>query len=87
MVQCDDSMFELAATISIEMGVDGHRADIGMIKTASTIAAFNGREKVTHEDMLEAAALVLPHRMRKRPFEEGVVEFSKVEQLVRKKYG
>ena len=65
------------------MDVDGHRADISMIKTAMTIAAFNGREEVISEDMLEAAELVLPHRMRRKPFEEGVINFEKVKEIIK----
>lgn len=82
-VSFDDKVLEIAAQISIEMDVDGHRADISMIKTAMTIAAFNGRDKVSNGDMLEAAELVLPHRMRRKPFEEGVIDFSKVEEIIK----
>lgn len=81
-VSFDDKILQIAAKISIEMEVDGHRADISMIKTAMTIAAFNGRDKVNSEDMLEAAELTLPHRMRRKPFEEGVIDFSKVEEII-----
>lgn len=81
-VEFNEKILELAAKISIEMGVDGHRADIGMIKTAMTIAAYNLREEVTEKDLLEAAELVLPHRMRRRPFEEGVMDFSKVVEII-----
>ncbi|MCX7841805.1 MAG: ATP-binding protein [Clostridia bacterium] len=81
-VRYDDIILDMAARISIELGVDGHRADIGMIKTAITIAAYNHREFVSGEDMLEAAELVLPHRMRRRPFEEGVMELSRVEGII-----
>ena len=82
-VKCNDEMYKIAAKISIELGVDGHRADISMIKTAKTVAAFHGELQVNEEHMLEAAALVLPHRMRRKPFEEGVMELSKVEELIR----
>lgn len=82
-VSYDDRILEIAAGISIEMGVDGHRADIGMVKTAMTIAAYNLRENTVKSDMLEAAELVLPHRMRRRPFEEGVMELSRVENIIR----
>lgn len=82
-VKCDENMFKIAAKISIELGVDGHRADISMIKTAKTVAAFYGKLEVNNDHMLEAASLVLPHRMRRRPFEDGVMEFSKVEELIR----
>lgn len=81
-VSCSDDILETAARISIAMDVDGHRADICMIKTAITIAAFNNRESVTTEDMLKAASLVLPHRMRRKPFEEAVIDFCKVEELI-----
>lgn len=82
-VTFEDKILEMAARISIEMGVDGHRADIGMIKTAMTIAAYNQRDQVMENDMLEAAELVLPHRMRRKPFEEGILEFSKVANIIR----
>lgn len=81
-VTFDDKILQMAAAISIEMDVDGHRADISMIKTAMTIAAFNGRDKVNSKDMIESAELTLPHRMRRKPFEEGVMNFSKVEEII-----
>lgn len=81
-VKVTDKVLEMAATISIKMEVDGHRADISIIKTAMTIAAFNGRDEINNEDMIEAAQLTLPHRMRRKPFEEGVLDFSIVEQTI-----
>lgn len=69
-VQISDDMLELIAQICIDMNVDGHRADITMMKTATTIAAFHDRTAVTEEDVKEAAELVLSHRMRRKPFEE-----------------
>lgn len=62
---------EYAARLGIALKVDGHRADITLIKTATTCAAMDGRLEVTKEDILEAACLALPHRLRRRPFEEG----------------
>ncbi|MFI3206020.1 MAG: ATP-binding protein [Clostridia bacterium] len=72
----------LAAKLSIALGVDGHRADIGMIKTATTIAAFDGRNKVTFDDLKEAAVFVLPHRLRRKPFESGVLDLASIEQIL-----
>jgi len=69
-VQIADDMLELIAQICIDMHVDGHRADITMMKTATTIAAYHDRCAVTEEDVKEAAELVLSHRMRRKPFEE-----------------
>ena len=75
-------MYEMAAKISIALNVDGHRADISVIKTAITIAAYEGREDVCKDDMLRAAVLALPHRMRKTPFEDGVLDEAELEKLV-----
>ena len=82
-IRCPENMYDIAAKISIELGVDGHRADISMIKTAKTIAALNGEVEVNNEHMMEAASLVLPHRMRRRPFEEGILDMAKIEELFR----
>ncbi|MPW24939.1 AAA domain-containing protein [Alkalibaculum sp. M08DMB] len=81
-VTYEESILELTARISIEMNVDGHRADIAMIKTAMTIAALMGRKMVSKEDLLEAAELVLPHRMRKTPFEEGAFNVDRVSKII-----
>jgi Mg-chelatase subunit ChlI len=59
-------ILEQIAKLCIEMDVDGHRADITMLKTAITLAAFNGRTETTEEDVREAANLTLPHRRRCR---------------------
>lgn len=64
-------MFEIAS-YCLDVGVDGHRADIIMLKAAKTIAAFEGRTEVISKDIEEAAELVLPHRIRKQPFMDVV---------------
>ena len=81
-VSIDDKLLEAAARLSIELGVDGHRADITVIKTALTMAAFNNRMSVNMDDIKTAAKLVLPHRMRRRPFENGELDWAKVEAVL-----
>lgn len=81
-IRCSDEMYELAAKISIALNVDGHRADIAVVKTAITIAAFENREEVIKEDMLKAAVLALPHRMRKTPFEDGILDKEQIKKLI-----
>jgi magnesium chelatase len=81
-IKCSDEIYELAAKISITLNVDGHRADIAVVKTAITIAAFENREEVIKEDILRAAVLALPHRMRKTPFEDGILDEEQIEKLV-----
>ena len=62
-------LFEIAL-YCLEVGVDGHRGDIIMLKAAKTLAAFDGRDTVVSSDIESAAALVLPHRVRRQPLME-----------------
>ena len=67
-VTVTDDILSLITHIANAMGVDGHRADIVMYKTARTIAALDGRVQCTVEDVRQAAELALPHRKRRDPF-------------------
>ncbi|MGE4402151.1 MAG: ATP-binding protein [Desulfobulbus sp.] len=62
-------LFEIARTC-LEVGVDGHRGDIIMLKTAKTLAALDGRTLVEPADITTSAELVLPHRVRRQPLME-----------------
>ena len=73
-----DEMLFLIAKIAIEMGVDGHRADLVMMKAAKTTAALEGREKVITEDVHQSVDLALLHRMRRKPFQEMTIEREKL---------
>jgi len=66
-----DALYMDAAKIGIALKVDGHRADITLLKAAQTLAAFEGDKKVKREHLKKAAGLVLPHRMRKLPFDKA----------------
>ncbi|OPY35508.1 MAG: putative ATP-dependent protease [Methanoregula sp. PtaU1.Bin051] len=83
-VVVSDEMLMMIAQICIDMAVDGHRADITMMKTAATIAAYHGRNAVNAEDVQEAASLVLSHRLRRRPFSEQQMDKQKMEQSIQK---
>ena len=81
-VTTSNEILRMAAQISITLGVDGHRADIALIKTAETLAAVAGHTEVTKEDLREAAHLALPHRMRRRPFEEQKLDWENVDKVI-----
>jgi magnesium chelatase subunit D len=83
-VRISDDMLELISQICVDMGVDGHRADITTMKTSITLAAFNGRIEVLEEDVKEAAELVLPHRMRRKPFDNHSDKQDKLNESVEK---
>ena len=81
-VRYDNDILMMAVSLSIALGVDGHRADITMLKTAMTLAAFRGRRDVSPEDLKQAAMLVLPHRMRRTPFDSGVLDESAIDRIL-----
>lgn len=60
---------QLIAQISTNAGIEGHRADMVMLKTAKAHAAFQNRRSISKEDILLAARFALPHRYKKSPFE------------------
>ncbi len=65
----EEILYQVAKRL-ITLGVDGHRADITVIKAARAHAALHNRDVVTPEDVKVAEALALPHRLRRRPFED-----------------
>jgi Mg-chelatase subunit ChlI len=58
----------IVARLAVELGVDGHRADLAILEAARTHAAFEGRTQLEPADIRIAAELALPHRMRRQPF-------------------
>ena len=58
MTITDEMLFQIAK-IAIEMGVDGHRADLVMMKSAKTTAALDGRDQVTVDDVHQSVDLAL----------------------------
>jgi Mg-chelatase subunit ChlI len=66
------------------MKVDGHRADIVILKTALAHAAFNHRSRITQEDILTAAELALPHRLKRQPFQDTTVQFQELSDRLEK---
>jgi len=81
-VKISDKLLKKIAKLCIELGVDGHRADILIAGTAKTIASYNQRKEVNEEDIKEASDLVLPHRMRKQPFQEPEPIEDKINQIM-----
>ncbi|NUT61830.1 putative cobaltochelatase [Herbaspirillum sp. C9C3] len=81
-VVLDDPMLELSSHLCCEFEVASLRADIVMHKAARAIAALQARKRVTPDDVREAALLVLPHRRRRKPFEQSGMDQDKLDELV-----
>jgi Mg-chelatase subunit ChlI len=60
---------ETIALVTTSFEVDGHRADLVILKAARANAAFEERLEITNQDILVAAELALPHRLHRKPFD------------------
>lgn len=74
-------ILDRVVAVTLELGVDGHRGDLTLLKTAITMAALEDRVEVTRDDVDRAALLALPHRLRRRPLAE--MEFDLADRLKR----
>ncbi len=83
-VKINEEILTMIAQISIDMNVDGHRADIVMEKTAKALCAYYGDKEVSEHHIRIASKLALPHRMRKNPFDELEVETDVIERAIKK---
>lgn len=83
-VRTPDSVLAIITKIGIDFNIDGHRGDIIIERTSRTNAAYEGRTETTPDDVILAAEMALPHRMRKQPFEEESFSAEMLRRLVRK---
>lgn len=81
-VELDDDLLYLIASVCAAMGVDGHRADLVMGRAAAAYAVLEGRREVTAADIRAVAPLVLAHRMRRTPFEDGSFDEDRLNKVL-----
>jgi len=81
-VVLSDALLDLISHLCCEFEVASLRADIVMHKTARAFAALDGRGQVTPDDVRAAAELVLPHRRRRKPFEQPGLDKDKLDDLM-----
>ena len=54
-----------------------------ILRTARAHAAFDGRTEINDRDILLSAELALPHRMKKQPFQETVLNPEQLQSNMR----
>ncbi len=70
----------LIAHLTASFKVDGHRADIVILKTAQANAAYEGRLQVNEHDIMVGAELALPHRLKRQPFQDASLQPQQLQQ-------
>ena len=72
--------------ICSELNVDGLRGDIVTNRASKAIASFEGRKRVTPQDIFRIIPLCLRHRLRKDPL-ESIDSGEKVREVFKKVFG
>ncbi len=70
------------AALTTSLEVDGHRADLVILKAARAHAAFEGRSAINERDIALGAELALPHRLRRGPFQQVEVTPGDLQQRI-----
>lgn len=68
------------AGLTSSMNVDGHRADLVILRGAQALAALDSRDRIIDQDIILAAELALPHRIKGRPFQDTAVNAYELEE-------
>ena len=72
-------LMSIAGLVS-SLNVDGHRADLVILRGAQAHAALQGRDRITDEDIILASELALPHRIRGRVFQDSVLSAAELSE-------
>jgi Mg-chelatase subunit ChlI len=67
------------ASLTSGLRIDGHRADLVILKTARAHAAYEGRTRINQQDILLAAELAIPHRLKRGPMADVQMSMGSLE--------
>jgi Mg-chelatase subunit ChlI len=81
-VAVGDADLDAACTLAGELELDGHRAEIAMIKAARAIAALEGAPAVSPAHLEEAAVLAVVHRLRRMPLDDGREDVERLDRCI-----
>jgi len=69
-VVVDDDMLTLCATLCQQLGTDGLRAELTLLRATRALAAMQGSKTVKTEHLRAIAPLALRHRLRRNPLDD-----------------
>jgi magnesium chelatase subunit D len=81
-IDLSDEQLHTIAQLCVRLDIRSHRADIVIAQAAMTFAALEGRRDVSDPDIRRAAELALPHRTRRRPFEESRLDPQQIQEAM-----
>ena len=70
-VEVDDAALEAAAKLCMQLGTDGLRGELTLMRAARAVAALDGASRVTTVELRRIAAPALRHRLRRDPLDDS----------------
>jgi magnesium chelatase subunit I len=70
-IDLPDTVLESAARLCMQLGTDGLRAELTLIRAARAVASFNAETSVTVAHLRTVAPSALRHRLRRDPLDES----------------
>jgi len=66
-----DAVLQKAVELCVELGTDGVRGELTLLRAARTTAALDHAKTVTNAHVIEVAPMALRHRLRRNVLDEG----------------
>ena len=85
-VTVSDRALERATALCLEVGTDGLRGELTMMRAARALAALEGDTEVGDSQLRKVAPMVLGHRLRRNPLDEAAASV-RVERAVHELFG
>jgi magnesium chelatase subunit I len=70
-VQVPDAVLHKAVQLCVELGTDGVRGELTLLRAARAAAALDGHKTVTDAHVQQVAPMALRHRLRRNVLDEG----------------
>jgi magnesium chelatase subunit I len=85
-VSVPDHVLEQAAGLCMQLGTDGLRGELTLMRAARALAAFDGDATVGDSHLRRVAAPALRHRLRRNPLDDAGSS-SRIERAVSERFG
>jgi magnesium chelatase subunit I len=70
-LDCPETTVETAARLCLQLGVDGLRGELTLVRAARAVAALEGARTVDNGHLRRVAPAALRHRLRRDPLDEA----------------
>ncbi len=70
-IRTSDALLGQCAELCMQLGADGLRGELTLLRTARALAAYEGRKSVSRRHITRIAPMALAHRLRRDPLDEA----------------